>query len=56
MQNITNFGKISLLKKIACILAFPVVLTVINVLILTIFNLGEYAGTFIRHLFNMIVC
>ena len=56
MQNIVNFNKTSLLRKIAYILAFPIVLTIINVLVLTIFNFGEYTGTFIRHLFDIVVC
>ena len=56
MQNIVNSNKANLLKKIAYVLAFPIVLTIINVLVLTIFNFGEYMGTFIRHLFDIVVC
>lgn len=38
------------------IFTFPIAMTIINATVLTIFNLGGYLGTFIRYLFNTVVC
>ncbi len=38
------------------IFTFPIAMTIINATVLTIFNLGGYFGTFIRYLFNTVVC
>jgi len=37
------------------ILLFPFVLMVVNILILTIMNLGVYLGTFLRGLLELVV-
>ncbi len=44
------------IKVIATLLIFPLISVVTNVLTITIFNSGNYLGTFIRHLYNIVVC
>ena len=45
----------SILKFILYLLCLPFVLVFMNYLINAIFNLGVYAGTFIRCLYNIVV-
>ena len=55
MQNIIN--KISNKRKLIIgIILLPVMLYVLNILMITIFNIGTYMGTFLRYLYLYVVC
>ena len=58
MQNIIRFSKVNknLLIKILIVLSIPIITSFVNMLVLTVFNLGSYCGTFIRYLFSRVVC
>ena len=55
MQYIKKYNKKIIFVALS-IFIVPIALTLFNASILTIFNLGNYVGTFIRYLFNIIVC
>lgn len=41
---------------IASIFVFPLIVIMFNYLVVTIFNLGNYIGTFLRYVFERVVC
>lgn len=58
MQNIikkfNNELTIKITKIVLIMLALPFVMYVLNLCILTIYNLGHYCGTFLRNLYNFV--
>lgn len=42
-------------KSLLLVLISPIIVAISNVLILTIFNLGIYGGTFLRYLYHIVV-
>ena len=53
MQNIIAKHKNKL--AILLIICAPIIMAICNVLMLSIFNLGTYFGSFWRHLFEIVV-
>jgi len=49
-------NKKSLLIILVTIIIFPFIIMILNATIVTIFTFGEYVGTFLRHLYSLIVC
>jgi len=54
MQNLIKSHKNKL--QIIALVFSPLLMAICNVLVVTIFNLGTYLGTFWRHLFHLVVC
>lgn len=53
MQNIIAKSKKYL--TVTLIVLSPIIITVFNVLVTTIFNMGTYLGNFLRHLYQIVV-
>lgn len=43
-------------KIIIGIMLAPIAMYLFNILVVSIFNMGTYLGTFIRHLYSTVVC
>ena len=59
MQNIViNFGnnKNKYKKILLIVILLPIIMILFNSIIATIFNLGTFIGTFLRYIYNFIVC
>jgi len=58
MQNISKFISnelvVKIIKIMIIIIAIPFLTYIINLVILTIFNLGYGTGNFIRNLYNLV--
>jgi len=49
------FVKQKVIRTIGFIICSPFVLTILNLLLQTLFNLGIYTGTFLRFLYEFVV-
>lgn len=50
-----NISKLKKIKIIIFILCLPFALTVLNLFLRTLFQLGIYTGTFLRFLYSIVV-
>ncbi len=53
MQNLIKNSKHKL--YIILIISSPIIMMIFNILVLTIFNIGTYLGTFLRYLYHIVV-
>lgn len=59
MQNIINklkYSKKQILKVTIIIISLPLIMFLFNTIVATIFNLGIFIGTFLRCVYNFVVC
>ena len=58
MQNIINkfVSKNKYFKVVLAIKFLPIIMILFNSVVATIFNLGTFVGTFLRYIFNFVVC
>lgn len=58
MQNIINkfVSKNKYFKVVLAIIFLPIIMILFNSVVATTFNLGTFVGTFLRYIFNFVVC